>query len=107
MTGEMASIKRILNNAWEKDIPAYVNLDQAVALKGFVSKQTIITRPWFQPCCGKHWMYLAGRKVWTREQILEWLAVTDETLEEYARKMDVDISPYFKDGKTIYRSKND
>lgn len=84
-----------------KNIPEYCTLEQACELKGGSTYKNISKRPWQQPCCGTKSHKYNGRRVWHRDEIIKWLKVTDETLEDYAKENGVDISRYFKNGKTI------
>ena len=67
------------------DIPEWLTLDQACALKG-VNKNTIKCNPWLKPGAGLRSMqrYCSGRLVYNRDEVvLPWLRVTDENLLEY------------------------
>lgn len=84
-----------------RQIPALCTIEQACKLKGGSDYTSIRRKFWQQPCCGTRFLRCNGRKVWRRQDVLEWLCVTDDTLEEYAQKMGVDISRFFKNGKTV------
>jgi hypothetical protein len=66
-------------------IPEWVTLQQAAKYKGGAAFDTYKTQYWLQPCCGLKSRKLGGRKVWRRDDVLEWLSVTDDQLWEYAR----------------------
>lgn len=83
------------------DIPALCNLKKAAEKKGVASEKMLYKRHWLQPCCGKNYSRLNGVRVWPRNKIIEWLYIDDDNLEAYAAKYGVDISKYFKDGKTV------
>lgn len=89
----------IMNANFESTIPALCTLKIAAEKKG-LKYNGLFKRHWLQPCCGKNFKKLNGVKAWPRDIILEWLYIDDSKLEEYAKKWDVDISPYFADGKT-------
>jgi hypothetical protein len=74
-----------------RDVPEWVNLDEAHKLKGGGALNTIKTRYYYQPCCGLNYKYIDGRKCWSRDVILEWLTVTDDQLLEYAQKYKASI----------------
>ena len=82
----------------KQNIPEFVTLQKACELKG-MNPNSLYVQKWQQPCCGTRTEKLNGRNVWKRSDIIEWLQVTDKTLEEYAKKMGVNISKHFKDGK--------
>ena len=91
----------ILQQGFQKQIPEYVSLKEAAKLKGVTSYENLQKKPWHQPCCGTRIVRLNGHRCWKRQDIIEWLAVDDSTLEEYARKMKVDISRHFVNGRNI------
>lgn len=91
----------LINQSFYQNIPAYCTLEQACNFKGGSTAKNINKRWWQQPCCGKHYQRYNGRRVWSRQQVIRWLQVTDETLEEYAKELGIDISRHFKDGKNI------
>lgn len=67
------------------DIPEWLTLDQAVALKG-LNKNTVKCNPYLRPGAGNPRMqrYCGGRLVFNRDEVvLPWLRVTDENLLEY------------------------
>lgn len=75
----------------EKDmeLPEWLTLEQAVMIKGGGSLSTYKTRYVYQPCCGRNSKKIAGRKCWKKEDVLEWVQVTDDLLPEYAAKWGV------------------
>lgn len=91
----------ILQQGFQKQIPEYVSLKEAAKLKGVTSYENLQKKPWHQPCCGTRIVRLNGHRCWKRQDIIEWLAVNDSNLEEYARKMQVDISRHFINGRNI------
>jgi len=95
----------VSNIALFQQIPAFCTLEQACKFKGGSDVESIRRKIWQQPCCGTRAKRCNGRKVWPREEIIKWLAVTDDTLEAYAESLGVNISQWFKNGKTIYRGK--
>ena len=65
-------------------LPEWIDLTTACELKG-VNKKTIQNRPWLQPDLSKR--ERIGRKLmWHRDDVLEWLAQTDEELEATVAK---------------------
>ena len=91
----------ILQQDFQKQIPEYVSLKEAAKLKGVTSYENLQKKPWHQPCCGTRIVRLNGHRCWKRQDVSEWLAVEDSTLEEYARRMKVDISRHFVNGRNI------
>jgi hypothetical protein len=89
------------------DLPEWVDLEQALTLKrgistekkraengkareaeilGGASLTTYRQKMFLQPCCGRNYKMVGGRKCWKREDIIAWLAITDEDLKVYAEK---------------------
>lgn len=67
------------------EIPEWVTLDQAIALKG-LNKNTVKCNPYLRPGAGNPKMqrHCGGRLVFNRDEVvLPWLSVTDENLIEY------------------------
>lgn len=67
------------------EIPEWVTLDQAVALKG-LNKNTVKCNPYLRPGAGNPKMqrYCGGRLVFNRDEVvIPWLRITDEELLEY------------------------
>jgi hypothetical protein len=73
------------------NLPDWINLETAVSLKGGPAYQTYRTKLFLQPCCGRNYQYVGGRKCWRREDVLDWLAITDSSLKAYAEKWKVSI----------------
>ena len=82
-------------------LPEWLDLEQAVTLKrGLRAKEdcaggaplTFYRQKLFlQPCCGRNYKMLGGRKCWRKDNVIEWLAVTDETLKSYAEKYGAEL----------------
>ncbi|MCQ2088166.1 MAG: hypothetical protein MJZ37_08925 [Bacilli bacterium] len=100
---KMDEIKKLISDSFlYSDIPAFCNLQTAAEKKG-IKASNLYKRHWQQPCCGKNYKRLNGIRVWARNEIIEWLSISDDDLENYAKKYGVDISKFFKDGKTVSR----
>lgn len=91
--------KQLVEKATE-EIPSFCTLKKACELKG-LNYKSLYHQKWQQPCCGTKQKKLNGNRVWSREEIIEWLKITDAELEGYAQKQGVDISSHFKDGKNV------
>lgn len=91
------SLEKIENQA----IPEFCTLEAACKLKGGSEYKNLYTRPWQQPCCGTRFERINGRKVWSKEQVLRWLKITDNELEDYAASLGLDISRNFLNGKNL------
>ena len=91
----------ILQESFQRQIPEYVSLKEAAQLKGVTSYENLQKKPWHQLCCGTRIVRLNGHRCWKRQDIIEWLAVNDSNLEEYAGRMNVDISRHFLNGRNI------
>lgn len=71
--------------------PEYLSLEAAFALKGGCAYQTCRARYWLHPCAGTNSVKVGGKKCWRRDDVLEWLDVTDDMLADYARKFGVTV----------------
>ncbi len=69
------------------ELPEWLTLEQAIALKGGGKLATYRTKPKYQPLCGYPEGKVSGRRVWRKETILEWLKVTDDQLETYHQQV--------------------
>ncbi len=78
------------------DLPEWITLEKAVQIKGGGAYQTYKTSMWLQPCCGLNARRVAGRKVWQRDDVLEWLGITDDLLWEYAKKWGAKIQEKYR-----------
>lgn len=81
-TGLNKLLSTVVNHS---EIPEWVTLDQAVALKG-LNKNTVKCNPYLRPGAGNPQMqrYCGGRLVFHRDEVvIPWLRVTDENLIEY------------------------
>jgi hypothetical protein len=72
-------------------LPEWITLEQAAALKGGPALITYKQKKFLQPCCGLEWRLVGGRHCWRREDVIEWLSVTDEGLKKYAAQRRVEI----------------
>jgi hypothetical protein len=74
------------------DLPEWITLDTAIALKGGASKATYRQEPFLQPCCGKNYRRVGGRRCWRRDDIIEWLGITDDDgLKSYTENLGVEL----------------
>ena len=73
------------------EIPEWVNLETAAALKGGPALATYQSKLFLQPCCGLNYKKVGGRKCWHREQIVRWLAIDDSALKAYALEWKVSL----------------
>lgn len=62
---------------------AWYSLRQAWVLKGGPAWNTFRQKKWLQPLGGRYESYQGNVGVFSRETIIEWLAVTDDTQERY------------------------
>jgi hypothetical protein len=79
-----------------RELPEWVNLQTAAKKKGAAAFDTYKTQYWLQPCCGLKSKKVGGRKSWHRDDVIEWLLITDDKLWEYARKMGASIPLKYK-----------
>jgi hypothetical protein len=82
-------------------LPEWINLNLAVQLKGGAALDTYKTQYWQQPCCGLRSKRVGGRKVWRREDVMEWLAVSDDGLWEYAERIGAKIPDKYRHKRTV------
>jgi hypothetical protein len=80
-----------------RELPEWVNLQTAAKKKGAAAFDTYKTQYWLQPCCGLKSKKVGGRKSWHRDDIMEWLSITDEKLWDYAKKTGASIPLKYKD----------
>jgi hypothetical protein len=88
------------------ELPEWLDLEQAVALKrgvrpkdeenGGASLTTYRQKLFLQPCCGRNYRLVGGRKCWNKDDVITWLGVTDETLTEYAKNRMVELPDVYK-----------
>ncbi|MEL5718728.1 hypothetical protein [Treponema pedis] len=74
-----------------KNIPEWVNIETACLLKGGGALETYKTKLFLQPCCGTNYRYVCGRKTWRKEDVIEWLSITDNNLKPYAERFGVTL----------------
>lgn len=80
-------------------LPEWIDLEQAVALKRGIKNRTdddpyaggaplsfYRQKLFLQPCCGLNHKTIGGRRCWKKNDVIEWLSITDEALVEYAQK---------------------
>jgi hypothetical protein len=94
------------------ELPEWLDLEQAVALKrglcamkkrggdepveGGASLTTYRQKLFLQPCCGQNYKMVSGRRCWNKEDVIVWLAITDEGLKPYAEKYKVKLPDVYK-----------
>jgi hypothetical protein len=74
-----------------KNLPEWITLEKAVALKGGGTLNTYRQKLFLQPCCGMNYRLVSGRRCWRREDVIEWLGVSDESLKGYAGRFAVSL----------------
>jgi hypothetical protein len=79
-----------------RELPEWVNLPAAAQKKGAAAFDTYKTQYWLQPCCGLNSKKVGGRKSWHRDDIIEWLSITDDKLWDYAKKIGASIPLKYK-----------
>jgi hypothetical protein len=90
-------LQRDINDEKYRELPEWVTLHQAAAVKGGCAFSTYETRWWYQPCCGINSRRVGGRKCWHRDDVIEWLLVSDDMLWEYADKFQIKIPEKYKE----------
>jgi hypothetical protein len=71
--------------------PEWLTLQAAVAMKGGAAIATYQTKLFLQPCCGRNYKLIGGRKCWRREEVVRWIGITDADLKTYASEWKVNI----------------
>jgi hypothetical protein len=79
-----------------KDLPEWISIQDAAKIKGGAALDTYKTQYWLQPCCGLKSRRVGGRKVWHRDNVVEWLSISDDKLWEYAEKQGAKIPEKYK-----------
>jgi hypothetical protein len=95
-------------------LPEWIDLEQAVTLKrgicvekkraengkrreagaaivGGASLNHYRQKLFLQPCCGRNYKMVGGRRCWKREDVIAWLGITDEGLKGYAEKNSAEL----------------
>ena len=89
---QLAELKNLISlnkqNNYKEDLlaAAWYNDQRCWELKGGMSLSTYRSNRFFQCKGGIPDAKVGGRKVWSRESVIEWLKVTDEDLPEYHQK---------------------
>lgn len=84
---EISEIKKVIENISKPNLTAeWYNDEQCWQLKGGFALNTYRTNRFYQCKGGIPDGYVGGRKVWSRESVLEWLPLTDEQLVAYHAK---------------------
>ena len=78
------------------NLPAWLTFEQSQSLKGAPAVASMRSKPFLQPCCGKKYRLIGGRKCWRKEDVLEWLNVTDEELTQYADRHEVALPENYR-----------
>lgn len=81
---QLAEIKKLLTD--KTDIPQWLNDEQCWKLKGGCALNTFRNNRFYQPKGGIPDGMVGGRKVWSKETVIEWLPLTDDQLPEYHHK---------------------
>jgi hypothetical protein len=77
-------------------IPAWLTFEQARALKGAPAVASMRSKPFLQPCRGKRYRLIGGRKCRRKEDAIEWPEVTDESLKEYSGRHGVGLPENYR-----------
>jgi len=82
----IAEIKTKINVIENKVQQEWFNDKQCWELKGGMALNTYRNNRKYQCKGGIPDAYVGGRKVWSKESVMEWLAITDDKLEDYHQK---------------------
>lgn len=78
------------------NLPEWLDLEQALTLKrglsavkktdnggrGGASLNTFRQKATLQPCAGKNYKLIAGRRCWNKADVIAWIGKTDEDLKD-------------------------
>ncbi|WP_461255783.1 hypothetical protein [Treponema sp. R80B11-R83G3] len=73
------------------DIPEWLTLEAAVKLKGGGALASYKNDLILQPCCGTNSKLIGGRKCWHKNNVIDWLNISDSDLKAYAEKWKVKL----------------
>jgi hypothetical protein len=116
---EIAKLRQEAQSRGRYDgLPEWIDLEQAVALKRGVSAEkkraesgktrdegaaaggasltTYRQKLFLQPCCGRNYKMVGGRRCWKKDDIIAWLSITDEELKNYAEKYQVNLPEVYQ-----------
>lgn len=100
IANQMAELNRALLQMQQPppaNLATWYTLEEACALKGGIEYTNLRKRKWLMPCCGTNFKYFGGKRVWNRDQVLEWCQITDDKLDDYAAKYGVDLTKWSKE----------
>ena len=82
----------------------YYTLKEAVALKygEDVSYNTVSTNYALMTCCNTNYIVSAGKRMWSKPLIDEWLEIQDKDIPSYATKYGVPLQGRIKDKYAKY-----
>jgi len=86
----------IVNKSKYDDLPAWVNIELAVKLKGGCSLAHVKNSLFLQPCCGTNYKTIGGRKCWRLNDVIDWLEISDSDLKKYADKWKITLPERYK-----------
>jgi hypothetical protein len=84
-----------LKSRYEK-LPEWITLEQAVELKGGGSLNTYRQKQFLQPCCGLNYRLVSGRHCWRRDDVVEWIGISDDALKTYALRFAVQLPKLYQ-----------
>jgi hypothetical protein len=96
------------------NLPEWIDLEQAVALKrgvcaekkrsgngepgaGGASLTFYRQKLFLQPCCGRNYRMVGGRRCWKKDDVIKWLSITDEDLLVYAETHGAKLPKVYED----------
>ena len=87
----------------------YYSLKDAVLLKygPKFSYSSISTNYCLMPCGNSHYQIFSGKRMWSREKILEWLNICDSDMPAYLERYNVPLKGRFAEKYKKYIKKED
>jgi hypothetical protein len=80
------------------DLPEWIDIEQAVNLKRGPDASVVTYRQklFLQPCCGRNYKMVGGRRCWKKDDVIAWLSITDEELKNYAEKHQANLPEVYQ-----------
>ncbi len=84
LTNQLNELKNMISHS--ADLPEWLNDEQCWKLKGGMALTTYRNNRYYQCKGGIPDGYVGGRKVWSKQSVIEWLPLTDSQLTDYHNK---------------------
>jgi hypothetical protein len=71
--------------------------DECTPVLGGASINFFRQKLYLQPCCGRNYRMIGGRRCWKKDDVIKWLSVTDEDLMTYAETYGTQLPKVYMD----------